>query len=194
MPRLCRYVSRHYRYTRPRRGPNLIHVSEEAESDIPEELGAVWDSAIAAAFAALTPKQQNFLLAYLQTGNAAESYRRAYNALAKDHLAGNAGAQALESIGISTILAKFQEQKTHDLFLAVKTLREMAEATKPEWVESKDGTWENVGDVPDWQARKDAIAGITKLRGLNAADKIEHSGTLSIADKLQEARERAKRG
>lgn len=29
---------------------------------------------------ALTPKQENFCLAYLETGNASEAYRRAYNA------------------------------------------------------------------------------------------------------------------
>jgi phage terminase small subunit len=29
---------------------------------------------------ALTPKQENFCLAYMETGNASEAYRRAYNA------------------------------------------------------------------------------------------------------------------
>jgi len=144
-----------------------------AKTVIPEELESVWDEAVAQAFAALRPQQQTFLLAYLGTGNAAESYRRAYNPLAKDHLAGNAGAQALETIGISGILAKFQSQRTHDLFLVVKTYREMAEATKPEWTEDSDGQWQNVGDVPDWKARKDGADGLSKIRGLNAPEKVE---------------------
>ncbi len=158
--------------------PNRIHelsaaIDEDHLKEIPDELNAVWDKEIAEAFKALRPQQQTFLIAYLNTGNSAESYRRAYNAAAKDHLAGNAGAQALESIGISTILMKFQQQRTHDLFLSVKTLRE---ATKPNWVQDKSGQWENAGDSPDWASRKDAIAGLTKLRGLNAAEKKELSG------------------
>jgi hypothetical protein len=151
----------------------------EAESDIPEELAPVWDDGIAEAFKALRPQQQTFLLAYIQTGNAAESYRRAYNRNASDHASSSLGAQAMATKGISGILAKFEDQKTHDLFLAVQTLREMAYATKPQWQQDKDGQWENAGDVPDWLARKHAVDGLTKLRGLNAADKVEHSGEIT---------------
>jgi hypothetical protein len=145
-------------------------------ADPPEELAAVWDDEIAKAFQALRPQQQNFLMAYMRTGNAAESYRQAYNKLAKDHLASVAGSQVLASIGITSILSKFEDQKTADMFLIVQTYREMIQATKPEWVQNdEDKTWENVGDVPDWKARKDAADGLAKLRGLNAAEKVDHT-------------------
>lgn len=150
----------------------------EVESVIPEELEPVWDASVAEAFQSLRPKQQDFILHYIQTGNAADSYRRAYNPNASDHFASSLGAQAMASNGIKTILSKFEEQKTHDLFLCVKTLREMAGANKPQWQQDRDGQWENAGDVPDWLARKHAVDGLTKLRGLNAADKVEHSGEI----------------
>lgn len=148
--------------------------------DIPEELETIWDAKIEEAFLALTPKQQNFVLAYLRTGRASSAYREAYNPHANEHLAGNGGAQALESKGVQSVLMPFQEQKTHDLFLVVKTFREMAEATKPQWQQDKDGQWENAGDVPDWMARKEAANGLARLRGLNAAEKKEISGTVTV--------------
>lgn len=151
-----------------------------SETSIPEELEAVWDDKVAAEFAALRPKQQDFLLHYLRTGNAAEAYRRAYNNAVGDHQASSQGAQAMASKGIEAILTLFQEQKTHDLFLCINTLREMAQATKPEWVEDKDGQWQNVGDAPDWGARKDAVVNLAKLRGLNAAEEKKITGSLVV--------------
>jgi hypothetical protein len=152
---------------------------DPAESDIPEELAAVWDNGIAAAFKALRPQQQEFLLCYLREGNAAAAYRKAYNPLAKDHLASVSGSQMLASLGIQPILAKFASIKTEALFTVIHGYREMAQAVKPEWKQDKDGQWENVGDAPDWQARKEALIGIRKIHGLDAADKVEHTGEIT---------------
>lgn len=146
----------------------------EANPDIPEELQAVWDKDIAAAFQALRPQQQDFLLCYLREGNAAAAYRFAYNKLAKDHLASVCGSQHLATLGIQSILLKFASIKTEALFQVIHGYREMAQATKPEWVQDEDTKqWENVGDVPDWQARKEAFLGIRKIHGLDAAEKVD---------------------
>lgn len=149
---------------------------KKAETVIPEELETIWDDDIAAAFAKMNEKQQNFLTSYLRTGDPAQSYRTGYNRpMASPHLAANSAYQILESIGIQAVMQKIQAQRTGDLFLVVKTFREMAEASKPEWTEDKNGQWQNVGDVPDWKARKDAADGLAKLRGLNAPAEVKQS-------------------
>ncbi len=43
----------------------------------------------------LTPKQEKFCLAYLETGNASEAYRRAYNAAKMKAATVNRNAKAL---------------------------------------------------------------------------------------------------
>ncbi len=159
----------------------LIAPPGEDESGIPEELAGVWDTDIAAAFKSLRPQQQDFLMAYIQTGNAAAAYRKAYNPLAKDHLASVCGSQHLASLGIQSILAKFASQKTEALFLVLQGYREMAAATKADWVKDENGQYENAGDAPDWQARKEAFLGLRKIHGLDAADKLEHSGEISTS-------------
>ena len=156
---------------------------DPAAPQSPEELATVWDDAIAAGFQALRPQQQNFLLAYLRTGNAAEAYRQAYNKLASDHLASVAGSRLVASVGIEPILAKFASYKTEALFTVVQGYREMAKATKPEWVQDEDGTWENVGDTPDWAARKEAMIGIRKVHGLDQPVELKHSG--EVTSKVQ---------
>ena len=153
---------------------------KDAESDIPEELQAVWDEEIAKGFKSLRPQQQDFLIAYLNTGNAAEAYRRAYNPLAKDHLASVSGSKLVASVGIEPILAKFASNKTEALLIVTNGYREMAQATKPEWVKDENGQHENAGDSPDWQARKEAFLGLRKIHGLDSAEKKEISGSVTI--------------
>lgn len=166
----------------PKVSPASVDVPP-AQSEPPEELAAVWDGGIASIFAGMKPKHQDFLLCYIRTGNAAEAYRKAYNPLAKDHLAAVCGSQVLSTTDIQSILAKFASHKTEALFTVLHGYREMAQATKPEWKQDKDGQWENVGDAPDWQARKEALIGIRKVHGLDAADKVEHSGNLAMTHK-----------
>ncbi len=150
----------------------------EVKTDIPEELQTVWDDEIAALFANLRPQQQDFLLVYLREGNAAEAYRQAYNKMAKEHLASVSGSKLVASVGIAPILAKFNDYKTEALFTVVQGYREMAKATQPKWVQDKDGQWENVGDAPDWQARKEAFIGIRKVHGLDQPAEVKHSGEI----------------
>lgn len=147
---------------------------------VPEELELVWDDKVAEAFAALVPKQQSFLIEYLKSWNGSDAYRKAYNPLARDEVASANASRLIASDKVGVILARFQERKTEALFTVARTYFDMNQATKPEWVETKDGTWENVGDVPDWKARKDGADGLCKVYGLNAAEKKEITGSLII--------------
>ena len=151
---------------------------EGSHAPIPEELETVWDTEIAAIFADLSLKHQDFLLCYLRCGNQAEAYRQVYNPLAKDHLATNGGGQVLASIGISSILLKFANQKTAVLFKVINGYSEMAEATKPNWVKDENGQYENAGNDPDWQARKEAFSGMRKVFGLDAPTETKLSGEI----------------
>lgn len=129
----------------------------------------MWEDEIAEAYKALSEKHQRFLLAYLRTGNAAEAYRKVYNPLASPHLASVCGNSVLSSAGMERILQCFVQQRTADLLLVKKTFREMAEASKPNWIQdpvTKD--WENTGDEPDWKARKDGADGLARLDALYA--------------------------
>ncbi len=149
--------------------------SQAAKTVIPEELSSVWDKDVAAAFDNLRPQQQDFLTAYLHTGIAAAAYRKAYNPQASDHLSSVAGSRMLSSVGIELILLKFASNKTEALFTVLNGYREMAQATKADWVKDENGQYENAGDTPDWQARKEAFIGLRKIHGLDAAERIDHT-------------------
>lgn len=169
--------------TKPKKAKTVTKSAPKAaplvKAVIPDELETVWDTEIAKAFQALRPQQQDFLLQYLRCGNQAEAYRRTYNSQAGDHLASNAGGQALESIGISSILAKFATQKTAMLFKVINGYSEMAEATKPNWVKDENGQYENAGNDPDWIARDKALTGIRKVYGLDQPAEVKHSGEIT---------------
>ena len=56
---------------------------------------------------ALTPKQENFCLAYLETGNATEAYRRAYDA--ENMTPGTINVKACELLGTDKIAVRVAE-------------------------------------------------------------------------------------
>lgn len=56
---------------------------------------------------ALTPKQENFCLAYLETGNASEAYRRAYDA--ENMTSDTISRKAKELLGNGKITARLSE-------------------------------------------------------------------------------------
>jgi hypothetical protein len=163
-------------------GGSKIPSDSQKNPNIPEELSTVWDDDIAQAFKSIRPQQQDFLIAYLNTGNSAEAYRRAYNPLAKEHLASVAGSRLLASVGISLILDKFANNKTEALFLVTQGYRDMAKATKPNWVKDENGQYENAGDDPDWQARKEAYLGMRKVHGLDQPTEIK--GSMDITSRV----------
>lgn len=144
---------------------------------IPDELDTIWNSEVAEVFANMRPKHQEFLIAYLQLGNAAKAYRTAYNPNASNHMAAVSGSKLLTTVGISAILSKFNDRKTEALFVANRIYFDMAEAVQPEWVKDPaSGRWVNVGENPDWGARDNAGKGLTKLYALNAPEKAPEGG------------------
>lgn len=148
--------------------PAPIPATELPQVTMPDELVTLWDEEIAEAFQKLTARQQSFLLAYIQTGNYAESYRRSYNPLANAHLATVCGQSVMSSSAMGLIAEKLAAGRTADFLQVHKTFHEMTEAAKPNWVQDEAGQWENTGDEPDWRARKDGADGLARLRGLNA--------------------------
>lgn len=147
-------------------GSNLIGV--KCKEEAPKELEAIWDDEVNELWLKLRPQQRDFVIQYLITGNAAESYRRVYNPMASNHLAQVAGSRMLSGDIIGQIMIKFAQQKTAALLKVVTGYHDMADATKPQWQQDKDGQWENAGDSPDWVARDKALIGLTRIHALNA--------------------------
>ena len=159
-----------------RRKTVLLEKSDLVSSpvnDCPEELQIIWDDKVAEAFHALRPKQQDFLLHYLNCGNAAASYRKAYNPMATDAVSSANGSRLVASDSMGAVLEKFINRKTEALFTVANTYFEMTSASKAEWHKDELGQYENIGDVPDWRARKDGADGLCKLYGLCAPAQVK---------------------
>lgn len=157
--------------------PPVLKPDEEIQNVIPEELETVWDKDVAEAFKALSDKHQLFLLEYTKCWSKAEAYRRSYNPMASDDVASSNGSRLIGNSSISGILDKFAQSRTEALFLVQKTYNDAAkEASKPIFGKDELGQPILVMEQPDYAVRVKAAEAIAKLHGLNAADKIEHSG------------------
>lgn len=80
---------------------------------------------------ALTPKQEAFSVAFFETGNAAEAYRRAYDVApdAKDHWIYVEAGQLLDHPEITLRLKSLQEQaERHSIYTRQKAMDELEEA------------------------------------------------------------------
>ena len=80
---------------------------------------------------ALTPKQQAFALAFFETGNATESYRRAYDVddNARDPWIRVEACQLLDHPDIALMLKDLQEQAArHSIFTRQKAMEEYEQA------------------------------------------------------------------
>lgn len=78
----------------------------------------------------LTPKQEAFALAYVETGNASEAYRRAYDAKnMKPEVVANKASALLKKGDVRVRVDQLQEKavKAHELTVA-DILRELEEA------------------------------------------------------------------
>ena len=116
---------------------------------------------------ALTPKQEAFALAYVETGNASEAYRRAYNAakMKPASVAVNASkllAEAKVALRVQELQAKAVER--HEITVD-DILRELEEAR----------ALAAGGEKPQPAAMVAASMGKAKLLGM-LTDKMEHSG------------------
>lgn len=117
----------------------------------------------------LTPKQEAFALAYFETGNAAEAYRRAYDVseTAKDSWIYVEACQLLDHPKISLRLEELESQaRKLSMFTRLKALDEYEEARQIAVREANPG------------AAVSATNGKVKLFGLEAPSKsrLEHVG------------------
>jgi phage terminase small subunit len=150
-------------------------------SEIPEELTEIADDKVLPAFHRLNLKQQKFLLHYLRHGNGAEAYRQAYNEMADDHVAAVVGSRLLTNVDVKTVLAAFQDHKDEDLVLVRTTYVNAARtATKPIFGKDEQGQPILVMEQEDHAVRVKAADSLAKLHGLNAAEKKEISGSITV--------------
>lgn len=123
----------------------------------------------------LTPKQEAFCIAYLETGNASEAYRRSYNASGMKPDTINVKASELLSNGkVSVRLAELRAPAIAKAQLTVEDLlRELEEARKL---------------AIDTEAPAPAVSATMGKAKLLGFDKqlVEHSGTIQFSDMTEE--------
>ena len=116
---------------------------------------------------ALTPKQEAFALAYVETGNASEAYRRAYNAgNMKPEVIANKASALLKrgDVRVRVEMAQAKAVERHETTVD-DILRELEEAR----------ALAAGGEKPQPAAMVAASMGKAKLLGM-LTDKMEHSG------------------
>lgn len=112
----------------------------------------------------LTPKQERFVQAYIETGNATEAYRQAYDA--ENMKDSTISVKASELLGNGKIAVRFEElsehhQKRHDINVDTLTDRHM-------------GIYEKHCDTNP-NAAVSALKEVAQLHGLHEK-RIRHSG------------------
>ena len=149
-----------------------------------ESLRTIWDADTEKTFKKLSQKQKNFVIEYLKTFHGGEAYKAAYNPQCNNLLAASCGSRLLANPNVAKIMSVFNDNKIEAVSMVVHGYREMSRATKPEWLKGEDGQYENVGELPDWQARKEALLGLRKVHGIDAAEKTEtkHTGEVVIVE------------
>ena len=115
----------------------------------------------------LTPKQEAFALAYVETGNASEAYRRAYNAgNMKPSVIAVKASELLANGNVAVRVAELQAAHVERHEITVDDiLRELEEAR----------ALAAGGEKPQPAAMVAASMGKAKLLGM-LTDKMEHSG------------------
>lgn len=115
----------------------------------------------------LTPKQEAFALAYVETGNASEAYRRSYNAGSmKPEVVANKASALLKKGDVRVMVERLQAAHVERHEITVDDLlRELEEARI-----AASG-----GEKPQAAAMVAATLGKAKLLGM-LTDKMEHSG------------------
>ncbi len=115
----------------------------------------------------LTPKQEAFALAYVETGNASEAYRRSYNAAKmKSEVVANKASALLKKgdVRVRVEELKARAVERHDITVD-DLIRELEEARKAALTTEK----------PQAAAMVAATLGKAKLLGL-ITDRQEHTG------------------
>jgi len=132
----------------------------------------------------MTPKQEAFCLAYIETGNASEAYRRAYNAEnMKPETVNNKGYELLQKGEIRARLAELREPILERHGDTVDSLLVELEAARARAL---------AVDRPS--AAVSATMGKARLLGLDRQQlDVTVDFKMGLADKLKAARERAGR-
>jgi len=150
------------------------------KADIPNELAQV-DAEILKKFHGLNDEQQAFLIGYLQGKSGAEAYRDAYGLPYGNQSAASSASLLLRHPNVTAVLEAFKGFRDEDLILVRKTyIAAATEAIKPIYGKDADGQPEKVEDLPDHAVRIKAAEALAKLHGLNAAEKKEISGSVTI--------------
>jgi phage terminase small subunit len=117
----------------------------------------------------LTPKQEAFCLAYIETGNASEAYRRAYDASNMKPESINRKAKELIDNGkIAARVAGLQEVAAERAIVSVLSLTEELEEARALALQEGQAS-----------AAVSASMGKAKLHGL-LTDKVEHKGGVTV--------------
>jgi phage terminase small subunit len=120
--------------------------------------------------ASLTPKQEAFALAYIETGNASEAYRRAYNTGNMKPETVNRNAKALtDDNKISTRISELQAAHQQRHAITIDGLTTHLEDARALAMKNDQAT----GAVQ-------AVMGTAKLHGM-LKDKVEHSGEMNLS-------------
>lgn len=127
----------------------------------------------------LTPKQEAFAQAYVETGNASEAYRRAYNA--ENMKSTTVMVKACTTLAQYKIRVRVEELQGEALERHNMTVDSIAELL----MEDRDFARENGTPA----AAVTASMGLAKLYGL-LADKVEHSVSKDLADIIAQGRQR----
>lgn len=115
----------------------------------------------------LTPKQEAFALAYMETGNAAEAYRRAYDVAqdARDSWLYVEACQLLDNPKVALRLKELKERAAKlALYTVSKAYEELEDARSLAMAEKNPS------------AAVSAITGKVKLFGIEAPSRHEHTG------------------
>jgi len=118
---------------------------------------------------ALTVKQENFCLAYMETGNASEAYRRAYNADAMKAETVNKRASELMTNGAITGRIEVLRGKVE-----AKALLTIERLTNDLLRIAKKG--EDLAEAPGLSVARASLMDAAKLNGL-VVDKKDHSSS-----------------
>lgn len=130
----------------------------------------------------LTPKQEAFCLAYLETGNASEAYRRAYDAEnMKPESINRKAKDVIDNVKIAARIAELRAPAVEEAKVSLalhlsdlKRLRDSAEASE------------------NFNAAISAEVNRGKASGLYVT-KMDVTVNLSLAERMAKARERATR-
>jgi len=117
---------------------------------------------------ALTPKQEAFALAYVETGNAAEAYRRAYDVRAATQHSSIyvAASKLLDNAKIMQRVADLQQQAADMCLYTVKDAFTEYEAARTLAIDTENPS-----------AAVSAVNGKVKLFGLDQPQKIDHTSS-----------------